>query len=258
MNIKLKFTFTFQHHHRRIPSTPPPTPAISAGNHLALRRNSLQLSPLSSQNMDYVATPGLYPLHRCKTIHLVRHAHGVHNIEGDKNYKAYMKPEYFDAPLTPLGWQQVENLRKHVHDSGLFKRIELVVTSPLLRTMQTAVGVFGGEGYTDGMTVLPLMGVHPCDQRRRMSEYQYLFPAIDFSQADVRETKAEVAARGLKFMNCFANCELRSMVIADRSMIGTEPSITNYPGKIPYVILYEDPDSDNTGQESSNVIPDAG
>jgi len=37
----------------------------------------------------------------------VRHAQGVHNIEGEKNYKAYMKPEYFDAPLTPLGWQQV-------------------------------------------------------------------------------------------------------------------------------------------------------
>ncbi|KAL9263172.1 Phosphoglycerate mutase-like protein [Drosera capensis] len=311
----IKFTLTFHHHHR-IPTTPPPSPAISAGNHLALRRKSLQFAALSSQTMDYVATPGLFPLHRCKTIHLVRHAQGVHNIEGDKNYKAYMKPEYFDAPLTPLGWQQVENLRKHVHDSGLFKSIELVVTSPLLRTMQTAVGVFGGEGYTDGMTVLPLMvanagfsersaissfncppvvavelcrehlGVHPCDQRRSMSEYQYLFPAIDFSQiesdedilwkANVRETKAEVAARGLEFMNwlctreereiavvthsgflfhtlsqfgndsnplikdeiCkhFANCELRSMVIADRSMIGTEPSVTNYAGKIPSVL----------------------
>lgn len=25
------------------------------------------------------------------------------------------------------------------------------------RTLQTAVGVFGGEGYTDGMNALPLM-----------------------------------------------------------------------------------------------------
>ncbi|KAH1242810.1 Phosphoglycerate mutase-like protein 1 [Glycine max] len=31
----------------------------------------------------------------------------------------------------------------------------------------------------------------------------------------------------------FANCELRSMVIVDRSMIGSELSTTNYPGKIP-------------------------
>lgn len=263
--------------------------------------------------MDNGAGPSLYPLHRCKTLHLVRHAQGIHNVDGDKNYKAYLSPEYFDAHLTPLGWQQVDNLRKHVHASGLLKKIDLVITSPLLRTMQTAVGVFGGEGYTDRMDLLPLMvanagnsgrsaisslncppiiavelcrehlGVHPCDKRRNISDYQFLFPAVDFSliesdedvlwQANVRETKEEVAARGMKFMNwlwtrkekeiaivthsgflfhtltafgndchpsvkieiCkhFANCELRSMVIVDRSMTGSDLPTTNYPGKIP-------------------------
>lgn len=39
----------------------------------------------------------------------MRHAQGTHNVEGDKNYKAYMSPEYFDANLTQLGWQQVED-----------------------------------------------------------------------------------------------------------------------------------------------------
>ncbi|KAM7470568.1 hypothetical protein LguiA_008751 [Lonicera macranthoides] len=263
--------------------------------------------------MDSGGGSSLFPLHRCKTLHLVRHAQGIHNVEGDKNYKAYMSPEYLDAQLTPLGWQQVENLRKHVHASGLFKRIDLVITSPLLRTMQTAVGVFGGEGYTDRMDAVPLMvanagisdhsaisslncppivavelcrehlGVHPCDRRRSISEYQCLFPAIDFSliesdedvlwKENIRETKEEVAARGAKFLNwlwtrkekeiaivthsgflfhtlgafgndChpsvkneigkhFANCELRSMVIVDRSMAGSDLSTTNYPGKIP-------------------------
>ncbi|KAK9690561.1 hypothetical protein RND81_09G137700 [Saponaria officinalis] len=263
--------------------------------------------------MDHAGVPGLYPLHRCKTIHLVRHAQGLHNVEGDKNYGAYLKPEYFDAPLTPLGWKQVDVLRKNVNASGLQKSIELVITSPLLRTMQTAVGVFGGESGTDGSDVPPLMvanagnsdhsaisslncppimavelcrehmGVHPCDQRRHIHEYKCMFPAIDFSQiesdedvlwkADVRETKPEVAERGIKFMNwlwtrkekeiavvthsaflfhtlsrfgndchplikddmCkrFANCELRSMVIIDKNMTGSNAPITNYPGKIP-------------------------
>lgn len=258
-------------------------------------------------------SPSVYPLHRCKTLHIVRHAQGVHNVEGDKNYKAYMSPEYFDAQLTPLGWQQVDNLRRHVKASGLSRRIDLVITSPLLRTMQTAVGVFGGEGYTDRMDVVPLMvanagnsdrpaissldcppivavelcrehlGVHPCDKRRSIGEYQFLFPAIDFSLIEtdedtvwkptVRETKEELAARGRKFLNwlwtqkekeiaivthsgflfhtlntlgndchplvkneiCkhFANCELRSMVIVDKSMSSSDPSTTNYPGKIP-------------------------
>ncbi|XP_057515484.1 phosphoglycerate mutase-like protein 1 [Amaranthus tricolor] len=263
--------------------------------------------------MDNISSPSIYPMQHCKVIHLVRHAQGVHNIEGDKNYKAYKKLEYFDAPLTPLGWQQVDNLHKHVHDCGLIKRVELVVTSPLLRTMQTAVGVFGGEGYTDRMDVLPLMvanagdsdrsaisslncppimaielcrehmGVNPCDRRRSISEYQCLFPAINFTQietdedtlwkADVRETKAEVAARGVNFMNwlmtrkekeiavvthsgflvhtltkfgndClplmkddmstrFKNCELRTMILTNRNVTGSDPPVTNYPGKIP-------------------------
>ncbi|KAJ8769030.1 hypothetical protein K2173_024026 [Erythroxylum novogranatense] len=257
--------------------------------------------------------PSLFPLHRCKTLHLVRHAQGTHNVEGDKSYKAYYSPEYFDAPLTPLGWQQVGHLRNHVHACGLSKRVDLVIVSPLLRTLQTAVGVFGGGDYTDRMDVLPLMvanagnsgraaisslnsppflavehcrehlGICPCHGRQNVSNYQLLFPAIDFSpietdedtlwKAKVRETSDELAARGLKFMNwlwtrkekeiaivthsgflfhtlntfgsdchplvkkeiCkrFANCELRSMIIVDRSMAGSDPSTTNYPGKIP-------------------------
>ncbi|KDP35944.1 hypothetical protein JCGZ_09916 [Jatropha curcas] len=295
-----------------------PTPLLWLLLFLPLGHNSSQPPHLpdssSFPDMDGCPGPSLFPLHRCKTIHLVRHAQGMHNVEGDKNFKAYLSPEYFDAQLTQLGWQQVDHLRKHVRACGLSKKIDLVITSPLLRTLQTAVGVFGGEGYTDRVDALPLMvanagnsgrpaisslnsppfiavelcrehiGVHPCDKRRNISDYQFLFPAIDFSlietdedvlwKANVRETVEELTARGLKFLSwlwtrkekeiaivthsgflshtlsafgndCnplvkkeistrFANCELRSMVIVDRSMIGSDPPTTNYPGKIPY------------------------
>ncbi|KAH1236273.1 Phosphoglycerate mutase-like protein 1 [Glycine max] len=300
--------------------------------------------------MDYSAGSSLFPLHRCKTIHLVRHAQGIHNVEGDKNYKAYMNPDYFDAHLTPLGWQQVDNLRKHVRDSGLINTIDLVIASPLMRTLQTTVGVFGGEGYTDKTDVLPLMVANagnsyraaisslnsppivtvelcrehlyigiwgmvltnlpmfsscrefiPVTEEEVLASINFFFPLLIFHwqvlrlqmpecflfkflfqldsdedtwwKANVRETKEELAARGMKFLNwlwtrkekeiaivthsgflfhtlnafgsdChplvkkeiskhFANCELRSMVIVDRGMIGLEQSTTNYPGKIP-------------------------
>nr|GMC81252.1 phosphoglycerate mutase-like protein 1 isoform X1 [Ipomoea batatas] len=319
----------------------PSSPLISDPRFLSKRARSVNVkhisapaphllrisSSLSVAIMESCEGPSIYPLHHCKIIHLVRHAQGIHNVEGDKNYKAYMSPKYFDANVTPLGWQQVDNLRRHVHSSGLFKRIELVVTSPLLRTMQTAVGVFGGGGYTDRMDILPLMvanagnsdrgaisslncppivalelcrehlGVHPCDKRRSVSEYQCLFPAVDFSliesdedtlwKSDVRETKEEVAARGLElikwlltrketeiavithrgFLNhalkafgsdchpmvrkeiCkpFANCELRSMMIVDRGMIGSDFSTTNYPGNIPIEL---DPSSEDVVERS--------
>ncbi|KAL1188481.1 Phosphoglycerate mutase-like protein [Cardamine amara subsp. amara] len=161
--------------------------------------------------MDEKGT-GLYPLHRCKTIHLVRHAQGIHNVAGEKDHSAYSSDKYFDAHLTPLGWQQVDNLRNHVQATQLLNKIELVIVSPLLRTIQTAVGAFGGEEDTNGenaaaplMVVNPsssnraaisslnsppflavelcreTMGDHPCDRRRSVTEYKAIFPAVDFS-----------------------------------------------------------------------------
>ncbi|XP_038897793.1 phosphoglycerate mutase-like protein 1 isoform X1 [Benincasa hispida] len=263
--------------------------------------------------MDSAGGLSLYPSHRCKTIHLVRHAQGTHNVATEKDRSLLQSYDYFDAQLSPLGWQQVDNLRKHVQSCGISKTIELVIVSPLLRTMQTAVGTFGGDEYKDGINVPPLMvanaggsnhpaisslncppflavelcrerlGVHPCDKRRSISEYRPLFPAIDFSliehdndilwTPDKRETNDQIVARGLKFLNwlwtrkekeiaivthsaflfellkCFGNdchpsikneickyftnCELRSMVIVDKSMTGSDISRTNYPGKIP-------------------------
>lgn len=65
---------------------------------------------LMIQKLDMEAnkpSQGIYPLHRCKTIHLVRHAQGIHNVEGEKNHDAYLSEDLFDAHLTPLGWEQV-------------------------------------------------------------------------------------------------------------------------------------------------------
>ncbi|CAK9325534.1 unnamed protein product [Citrullus colocynthis] len=293
----------------RLSSLPPPLRAFSRPS----SSSSVVCSSSRFSDMDASGGVSLYPLHRTKTIHLVRHAQGFHNVAGEKDVNEYLSFDYFDAQLTSLGWKQVGNLRKHVQACGLSKRIELVITSPLFRTMETAVGTFGGEGYADGTNVPPLMvanagdcnrpaisslncppfvavelcrehlGVHPCDKRRSISEYRSLFPAIDFSmiehdedtlwKPDIRETNDEVAERGLKFLkwlwtrkekeiavvshsgflfhalsafgnDCrpfikdeickhFANCELRSFVLVDRSMIGSESSTTNFPGGLP-------------------------
>ncbi|KAL0884683.1 hypothetical protein Bca101_008664 [Brassica carinata] len=189
----------------------------------------------------------LYPLESCKIIHLLRHGQALHNVEAEKDRNALLSPHLFDAPLTDHGHQQVENLRERLVSSGVLKRVELVVTSPLLRTMQTAVGVFGNEDKLHNMTSSPSIlalevardrnGVRPPDMRRNVSEYQTIFPTIDFSQAkiffhlkilflenynmfkkrkynilyieseednlwrpDVRESEEEIFARGLEFM----------------------------------------------------------
>ncbi|SPT15755.1 unnamed protein product [Triticum aestivum] len=311
-----------------LPISPPAAAASSSPPSFAVGRVSLRrrrrrrrrasfsgcrCSSSSHSEMEAGAGTALYPAHRCKTIYLVRHAQGIHNVEGEKDFAAYKSHALLDAQLTPLGWSQVDTLREHVTKSGLAKKIELVIVSPLLRTMQTAVGVFGGGNYTDGASASPLMvegagnsgrqpisslncppflaveacrehlGVHPCDKRSSITKYRTLFPAIDFSliendedvlwEPDVRETNESVALRGMKFFDwlwtreekeiaivshsgflyhtlnmygkeChptiaeelgkhFANCELRSMVLVDRSKLGSDTSRYNFAGKIP-------------------------
>ncbi|RLM75236.1 hypothetical protein C2845_PM15G00160 [Panicum miliaceum] len=163
----------------------------------------------------------------------VRHAQGVHNVEGEKDPSAYTSPAFFDAPITPLGWRQVDYLREHVKNCGLAEKIELVICSPLLRTMQTAVGVFGGESYTGGGGAPPLM-VENAGQSERLAISSLNCPpflAVETCRErliendedvlwvpDVTEAHKSFAARGMKFMDC---------VIESGS-----PSL-NYPGNIP-------------------------
>ncbi|KAA3476595.1 phosphoglycerate mutase-like protein 1 [Gossypium australe] len=217
--------------------------------------------------MNTTAAQFPYPWQRCKIVHLVRHGQAMHNVEGDINREALLSPHLFDAELSPLGLHQVGKLRKDVHASGLLKRIELVITSPLYRTMQTAFGVFGSTESNEDAG-----GVRPCDMRRRVSECQALFPSIDFSMAkdsmwnpDFRESEEEMAARmgllmdwlwtrpeqeivivshGIMLQHIlyrlgndchpsvrtalckrFDNCELRSVVIVDKSSMEADSQL---------------------------------
>ncbi|KHG16416.1 Drebrin [Gossypium arboreum] len=199
--------------------------------------------------MDATISPGLYPLHRGKTLHLVRHAQGVHNVAGEIDHAAYSSEEYFDAHLTPLGWQQ-----------GYKDGIEV---PPLM---------VANAGQSDrpeisSLNCPPFVAVELCREHLIENDDDVLW------KADTREKNEEVAARGMKFLSwlwtrkekeiaivthsgflyhtlsafgsdchpsvkdeiCkhFKNCELRSVVIIDRSMMGSDPATTNYPGKIP-------------------------
>ncbi|GAV72024.1 His_Phos_1 domain-containing protein [Cephalotus follicularis] len=216
--------------------------------------------------MDTSTARVWHPRNRRKILHLVRHAQGFHNIEQEKGGISQLSPKLFDAQLSPLGWQQTGGLHKLVHASGLLKKIELVVTSPMSRTMQTTIGVFGSEGHTDGLDVTPVivttagnnghcgistpncppiiavelcrerLGIHPCDKRRSISEYRSLFPAIDFSliesdddnqwKADTRETHEDVAARGMEFMEWLWTRQEKEIAVVSHGVFLQQTLIT--------------------------------
>lgn len=160
----------------------------------------------------------MYPLPRCKVLYLVRHGQGYHNLAHDADPKAYESWDYYDASLTPLGWQQADALHRYVHEKKISATLELVVVSPLIRTLQTASGIFGGEKLRDGETkhsALMVAGVGqakhtpissaaappfvacewcrehlelwPCNKRQSITLYKKLFPAVDFSDVETDE-----------------------------------------------------------------------
>ncbi|XP_024532652.1 phosphoglycerate mutase-like protein [Selaginella moellendorffii] len=201
--------------------------------------------------------PTLLPLQHCKIIHLVRHAQGYHNVAGEVDIASYNDYALLDASLTPNGWNQVARLRKHVVDTGLGNGIELVVVSPLTRTLQTAVGVFGGGEFVDGEIAPPLMvngvgksphpavssarcppflalelcrehtGVHPCDKRNPISRYKLEFPGVDFSEietdedewwnADIREPDEDLCQRGLEFLKWLLRRDEKEIAVVSHS-----------------------------------------
>ncbi|GJW79820.1 hypothetical protein Tco_0143795 [Tanacetum coccineum] len=114
--------------------------------------------------------------------------------------------------------------------------------------MQTAVGVFGGEAYIDNEDSLPLMLANAGNSGRSTISSHNSPPIVTVElyrenliesdedvlwKDDVREIKEELSSGGKKFMDCFANCEFRSMVIVDKGMLGTCTSTTDYQGRIP-------------------------
>ncbi|KAK8552102.1 hypothetical protein V6N12_040717 [Hibiscus sabdariffa] len=166
--------------------------------------------------MDSIAAPpSLFQFGRRKRIHLVRHAQGVHNVESEGSRDPLTSSEFFDARLSPLGWQQVADQRKDVRESGLLDQIELVIVSPMLRTLQTAVGIFGGEDQQDRLDVTswedstveidetsttfdrrpPIVAYELCRERMIENEDEI------FWNPNERETLEAVKFRATKFLN---------------------------------------------------------
>jgi broad specificity phosphatase PhoE len=71
---------------------------------------------------------------------------------------AYNDPAFLDAKLTETGHSQAASRREELVRANILDDIELVVTSPMTRTIETATAIFGNK-YDDefprGETRLP-------------------------------------------------------------------------------------------------------
>ena len=91
-------------------------------------------------------------------LHLVRHAQGLHNL-CDANTQIH------DPDLTPLGEKQCAELQKKFpHHHG----VDLIVSSPIRRTLYTALLSFDNDIKTKNLTIVALPELQetsalPCD-----------------------------------------------------------------------------------------------
>jgi broad specificity phosphatase PhoE len=111
-------------------------------------------------------------------IHLVRHAQGLHNLCAENT-------KIRDPDLTPLGKQQCAELQqKFPHHHG----VDLIVASPIRRTLYTALLSFEDDIKTKQLTIIALPELQetsdlPCDTGSSLSHLANEFASsrIDFS-----------------------------------------------------------------------------
>jgi broad specificity phosphatase PhoE len=128
-----------------------------------------------------------------KLLLMVRHGEGVHNlvlsIVGSEMWENvisklcwYRNYHIFDPSLTQTGRDQSTHLNEILKANGTLEMLmgsaapPLVLTSPLMRTTETALGVFEGIEVKHNKLIASeylresTEGGHPCDARRSISD----------------------------------------------------------------------------------------
>ncbi len=113
-----------------------------------------------------------------KTVHLIRHGTSTFNVACAE--APWIDPMLFDARLSPRGEEQAAALRRAAAALG----VELAVTSPLTRAIQTAVAAFGD------LAPIRVESLHcervetSCDIGRSPAALAAEFPMLAFDHLD--------------------------------------------------------------------------
>jgi len=136
----------------------------------------------------------LFNLEKCKKVYFVRHAEAIHNshkIQMPTLYKQKSHTEeYRDTHLTDVGRDQSRMLFKQLEKASIHKDVELIVSSPLRRAIQTATLSFHSKTSERNIPIIASelarerISVHACDWRSKKSTLEAEFPHVDFSLLD--------------------------------------------------------------------------
>jgi len=123
-----------------------------------------------------------------KNLYCIRHGESTHNVLYKKHgMKTFFDKNYYDTKLTELGENQALELGNTWNDK---EKMDIVLVSPLSRTLQTAMNIFKGTNIKiialDCLKEYP-QGKHTCNKRDTSNNLSNKFPQIDFSLLDSNE-----------------------------------------------------------------------
>ena len=123
-------------------------------------------------------TKGLWPSSSTAMsaqILLIRHGQSTFNAVFDQTN---VDPLHFDAPLSPLGRQQIDLARQKL---AMFPPPDLVICSPLTRAIETTLGLFGGSEIPITVTCRHRERLgNSCDVGRPPGVLATAFPMLSF------------------------------------------------------------------------------
>jgi len=166
-----------------------------------------------------------------KILYLIRHGHSLHNELFHKlGVKAFRIPLTIDSPLTQEGHLQSIELGQSWSKKN---EIELILVSPLTRTLETCMNIFGDTDIPieshEFLREYPI-GEDTCNKRSSLSLLKNKYPKINFNlevdqdilwKEDYRETMNELEIR-IKTMINYLNSrkETNIAIIGHSSYIG--------------------------------------
>lgn len=162
-----------------------------------------------------------------KIVHVVRHAEGYHNVAGkiDPAF-GYLRESLEDAELTDNGINQCKTLAKKVENA--VKNVEMIVVSPLNRTMQTVKYSFpyllGKVPCIAVEEIRETTGMHPCDRRLSIRHHKPRYEFVNFDEVShdddplyyqymLREPQVHVIQRAMKFIEWLKHRPEKEIII---------------------------------------------
>ena len=142
-----------------------------------------------------------------KKIYWIRHGESFSNTSDLNN-------SIIDPDLTVYGIEQCQVLKNKMKNENLYGKIDLIVVSPLSRSLQTCSNLFDNLIYNSNFVCVEEVREHinkPCHKRKNKKELINKYKYIDFSNIiyeddylydkyNCNEPKSEVIKRCNKFI----------------------------------------------------------